>query len=267
MREVDVAEGEYRRLGCAASGCEGVHKAQGYCLRHYRQWQRGGVKTDATHCAYCGSEFTPSQAGALYCAKRCKLAAWKAANPERFKALPSNQRKVSAIYAGHCKTCGAAFVSRRERTYCGAACEPSTPRPRVSVAPEQKECRACGKTYRPTFTGGRPSEFCGEACRRQVERRTRRVDKLRRKAAKRAVTVESVDPLEVFARDRWRCKLCGIKTPKSKRGTYEPNAPELDHIIPLARGGEHSYRNTQCACRRCNGLKSDRPMGQLLLMG
>jgi len=82
----------------------------------------------------------------------------------------------------------------------------------------------------------------------------------------RAVAVESVDPIKVFDRDGWRCQLCGKKTPKAKRGTYSRNAPELDHIMPLSLGGEHSYRNTQCLCRSCNGSKSNTPMGQLSLL-
>lgn len=69
--------------------------------------------------------------------------------------------------------------------------------------------------------------------------------------------------LSVFQRDGWRCRFCGIDTPESLRGTHEHNAPELDHIVPLARGGQHSYDNTQCLCRACNGFKSNRTMAEL----
>jgi 5-methylcytosine-specific restriction endonuclease McrA len=104
-----------------------------------------------------------------------------------------------------------------------------------------------------------------QECAPEAKRRTRRVQKGRREARKRGVAYESVDPMKVFARDKWRCQLCGIKTPKSLRGTCEPNAPELDHIDPLAAGGSHTYANTQCACRRCNGAKGAKPLGQLNL--
>lgn len=89
-----------------------------------------------------------------------------------------------------------------------------------------------------------------------------------RKAIKRGSNGgESVDPLRVFARDRWRCKLCGRKTPQTKRGTYEDDAPELDHIEPVSLGGMHTYLNTQCACRACNIRKGAKPLGQLLMFG
>ncbi|CAN7187248.1 HNH endonuclease [Acidovorax sp. LjRoot117] len=83
----------------------------------------------------------------------------------------------------------------------------------------------------------------------------------------RTQSVEAVNPIKVFDRDKWRCQLCNRKTPKAKRGSYDDDAPELDHIVPLSKGGAHSYLNTQCACRACNSKKSDRPLGQMLLIG
>jgi 5-methylcytosine-specific restriction endonuclease McrA len=68
----------------------------------------------------------------------------------------------------------------------------------------------------------------------------------------------TVDPFTVFDRDGWRCRACGTVTPKELRGTIEPNAPELDHVVPLAMGGGHTYKNTQLLCRSCNRLKSDK---------
>ncbi|WP_425516052.1 HNH endonuclease [Rhizobium leucaenae] len=78
----------------------------------------------------------------------------------------------------------------------------------------------------------------------------------------RAAYVENVDPIKVFDRDKWKCQICGVKTPRKLRGTLDDKAPELDHIMPLALGGAHSYFNTQCACRKCNAHKSDTPPAQ-----
>lgn len=81
--------------------------------------------------------------------------------------------------------------------------------------------------------------------------------KLARKLRERATAVESVNPYKVFDRDGWKCRCCGIDTPLEKRGSYAPDAPELDHIRPLSKGGGHTYKNTQLLCRQCNADKSD----------
>ena len=44
-------------------------------------------------------------------------------------------------------------------------------------------------------------------------------------------------------------------------------SPELDHIIPLSKGGAHTPENTQCVCRQCNSEKADKPLGQQWLEG
>lgn len=79
--------------------------------------------------------------------------------------------------------------------------------------------------------------------------------------------VGHVDPIRVFERDAWKCQLCGTRAPKRLRGTTDALAPELDHIIPLAAGGQHTYENTQCSHRSCNMAKGARPAGQLILIG
>lgn len=113
-------------------------------------------------------------------------------------------------------------------------------------------CNECGIKY--TALSPLYYNFCSSKC---GNKNTKRKHRLKRKALKREVSVELIDPIVVFNMQDWRCQLCGIKTPITKRGTYNNDAPELDHIIPLSKGGEHSYRNVQTLCRRCNSIKKD----------
>lgn len=264
----DMAEGEYRRLTCTVDACNGDHKAHGFCLRHYRQHQRGGVKMDATRCGHCGEGFTAPHVGAIYCSNRCKLAAWKKANPDRHKALPSNQPKACAVFAGYCEQCGGAFVARRERRWCSAACErkqTSAYKLGVDYVPPVRTCPCCGLQWSAIRLIG-SSPFCQTPYCQHMRARLIRDQRRRRKdggsnvqRAKRAgVPYRYFDEVLVLERDGWRCQLCGVRTPRAARGSTRANAPEFDHCIPLAMGGPHVPENGQCLCRSCNAAKADR---------
>lgn len=72
-----------------------------------------------------------------------------------------------------------------------------------------------------------------------------------RRARKRNAWVENVDYGVLYERDHGICQLqypgCKVRLTK-KQGT-------VDHIVPLALDGEHSYKNCQLACRHCNFKK------------
>jgi hypothetical protein len=222
---------------------------------------RDDVRKPPCTCIWCGKAYINKRRskteGAKYCSRECAFKAQAIDRAER--AAP----KYCRVHASQCKVCSKPILSRLPRLYCGDECT----RAAYSIAPSTKECNCCGNEFKPEYTGGGLSDYCSDVCRETVAASNKRVDKVRRRARLKGATIERVDPYRVFDRDRWRCKLCGTRTPKAKRGTYDDNAPELDHINPLSQGGEHSYTNTQCACRKCNGMKSSKPLGQMMMFG
>lgn len=72
-----------------------------------------------------------------------------------------------------------------------------------------------------------------------------------RRARKRGVFVEEVDRNVVLARYSGLCGICG--------DAVDPERFDVDHIIPLLVGGQHSYANTQPAHPSCNYRKPRRP--------
>lgn len=54
----------------------------------------------------------------------------------------------------------------------------------------------------------------------------------------------------VLARDGYACQYCGS------------GAETVDHVVPRSRGGRHTWDNVVAACRRCNGGKRDRLLGE-----
>lgn len=80
----------------------------------------------------------------------------------------------------------------------------------------------------------------------------------KRRAIKQNAKIEDFNPFEVFERDNYICQLCGIRTRPDFKNRWHPKYPNLDHIIPLSKGGEHSKRNSQCLCSRCNHQKHNK---------
>lgn len=127
------------------------------------------------------------------------------------------------------------------------------------------QCRRCGVLFCPLFGRGTAAlASCSPQCQAELKAVNNRKKAHVYKARRRGAMVESFDPLAILERDGWRCQICGIDTPKRLRGTFAPNAPEVDHVIALSLGGAHAAWNAQCACRRCNVRKSNgRPVGQI----
>lgn len=78
-----------------------------------------------------------------------------------------------------------------------------------------------------------------------------------RRAREKNAFVEVIDPLVVFERDNWICQLCNHPVSKL-RGRETIDIASIDHIIPLAKGGKHSYDNVQLAHFTCNSRKGAR---------
>lgn len=70
-----------------------------------------------------------------------------------------------------------------------------------------------------------------------------------RKAKRLGVFVETVDRWVVFDRDRGICGVCGNEVEADF---------DIDHVVPLTRGGRHEYANVQLAHRGCNASKGNR---------
>lgn len=188
-----------------------------------------------------------------------------------------------------CQLCGKQFFPKRtDRTkFCGRACGLAWSGFRTKVnhtggrvfvrvlrrkattwlwPQHERQCAKCGSTFVPARTGGRFQTICSDECRAIAKRDNKRPSKKARRAKERGASrADRIDPIKVFERDGWRCMICGRKTPQSARGTTDPRAPELDHIVAISLGGAHAWDNVQCACRRCNAKKGASVYGQLHL--
>jgi 5-methylcytosine-specific restriction endonuclease McrA len=265
----NTAEHECAQCGEALSANNSAGRSSKYCSKRCRgraQEAKRAEKRNAdrravtkarlkpTPCRYCGASFLPSFISqSMYCSKRCcKMAHWQRTHGTLHERV---RQEAAALKRIAKKRPGALLRMARLADR------------KAAIYHRRKHCCAeCGITI---GTGDLRTVYC-DGCAEIRRAAARRADKQRYKVLRRtrlkATTVELFDPIEVLERDGWRCHICGIRTPRRLRGSYEDNAPELDHVIPLAAGGEHSRKNTACSCRKCNIAKADRPLGQLRLV-
>ena len=81
----------------------------------------------------------------------------------------------------------------------------------------------------------------------------------RRRALLKHATIidEVIDSAVLYVRDKGICSLCNTYVPKGLKWP-EPMAATMDHIIPLTKGGEHSWKNVALAHFICNTRKNNR---------
>jgi len=125
--------------------------------------------------------------------------------------------------------------------------------------PRQAICPVCNKSHIAKHANKR----CPQ-CIEDANLLSRNITSRKRKAKIRKAKIAfNVDALYIFKRDRYRCKFCGVKV--QKKDIYADNAAEVDHIMPISKGGAHADYNCQTLCRKCNQVKSNKMMGQLLI--
>jgi 5-methylcytosine-specific restriction endonuclease McrA len=194
---------------------------------------------------------------------RAKQARWRALNRERALELGRASHKkwhdshraesIAAMKLFHSAHREEILARRRDKW--SKLREPYRARQRERYA-ANKEANQLRAALR------RASEAYRERARQKsAEWRLANPDRLcdqaqKQRALKRRVFVECVNRRIVFKRDKGRCGIC--------RKRVDPTSKwEIDHIIPISRGGAHCYDNVQLAHGKCNRAKRAKmPKGQ-----
>jgi len=118
-------------------------------------------------------------------------------------------------------------------------------------------CKNCGIEYSIGTTGYNSEKYCSEKCMKRWTMRIkndRRIRKMRTRRHDADITLE-----KLFSRDAGVCYLCGGRCDWTDMvdGNAGDTYPSIDHVVPLAKGGTHTWDNIKLACRRCNWEKRD----------
>lgn len=174
-------------------------------------------------CQQCSKEFIMPYASGnanrgeikagLYCSRKCR---W-----EHDKKNPIRSKKVK-----NCRICGKETPSPR-MFYCSDECRKEKARRyernknKLKKSIIERICKECGRVFVSEY-GNKRKLYCSDQC---LARSARRRKRQKERARLRCVKVETVNAMDVFIRDGWKCQLCGAKLKRTYRGTFKDRAP------------------------------------------
>lgn len=122
-------------------------------------------------------------------------------------------------------------------------------------------CKNCGNEFSQMVTGYNSTKYCSEKCQNRYFNRRRCEKRYKTLMAREHNSDISLEKL--YKRDHGVCYLCGEQCDwndgEDRDGVFVagPRYPSIDHIIPVAKGGTHTWNNIKLSCRECNWLKRD----------
>ncbi len=238
-----------------------------YCSRSCKDMDQRKQHT----CLRCSSVFPHKHGGGkhMFCNRACSD---RLLRSQRFAERRKKIRpRATAIYFVNCTDCGVLLASRLDKPRRCKSCKVIYARKSsFDKYGAIRQCRYCGTSF--GFSDEARGVYCGSKCsglgRVAQRKKNRRIERhLRRKRLKESGVFERFDSHSIFERDGWRCQHCNRKTRPTYRVSHDLY-PNLDHIVPVSKGGGHTRANVQLLCRACNlrkrvGLLND----QLLLIG
>lgn len=125
---------------------------------------------------------------------------------------------------------------------------------KIVVKPKVVACMDCGTEHMALATNIR-CQPCRErrAALARQRHRMRYGKSIRDRVRRFGCHYQPVNKEKVYKRDKYKCYMCGVKVVVCDG--YQPNMATLDHIVPLASGGSHTYDNVRTCCAMCNSVK------------
>lgn len=196
-------------------------------------------------CTWCGSDIERPRSNKSYCSASCRAARLRSSAAVDGRSQQwyqtSLERKRRPVVTSPCVVCGKGFQHKRDDAkFCSRVCSAKASYEARRDSPEFKAGRARYKKNPGAVAYAR-----------------------KRQAQRRGVYAEAFTPQEIFERDGYRCHLCRRKCDRRKTFPHG-KSPTLDHIVPLARQGEHTRANVATACLSCNARKQHHGGGEQL---
>lgn len=175
-----------------------------------------------------------------------------------------------------CKGCGKKIV-KGFSDFCSNNCENEyeerkrlevLEKLRVSRIEKYKQktvtCKYCGVTFKTKYK--KSHVFCSDECRKKQKNvYSQKSDKKRgKKLMENGEYDSSITLPKVYKKYKGICYICGERCnyndcATTKEGFFiaKDKYPSIEHIIPVSKGGTHTWGNIGLACMECNSKKGN----------
>jgi len=218
---------------------------------------RGNVEHAKT-CVVCGKTFITYRSNKKTCSDECKAAHRKARDKHRIRTpiSPEDEHRKYIIRTYGSEEAHRAYLEELEQKKQAQmeqtkARKEQERKERLAANFREGKCVVCGKaftTYNPL------QKTCCSECGKKLSyaRKQKRIPD--EQVIDKDITLEAL-----YRRDSGVCYLCGgVCDWNDKKGNIVGGLyPSIDHIIPVSRGGLHSWDNVRLAHFQCNAKKSN----------
>lgn len=219
---------------CSIDGCEAKRVARGWCTRHWKSWRVNGdpLATDKRRAA----KLAATASGEHTCTK--------CGETKPVSAFHRDARAPKG-FASSCKAC---------RTAQSAAYYADNRDDRLAQVMDYRE-------------KNRDLVRAQDLARYERHKEKRIALVLEREHIRRALMKQNgwepgvTRPAlrKIHGDD---CRYCGITMTFSPFNGYEPARATIEHILPLSRGGSHTFDNACLCCWQCNVRKNAKTLDE-----
>lgn len=221
-------------------------------------------------CVICGKEFETSRPNVVTCSDDCSKERTRELDRECYRKHNPDARTMEQVLADSAKRKERLAKEREAKAVEREIIEAAKRVERQKILAEKAKIKAANIAYWHEYTAFHVCTVCGEVYTAHYPtskycstKCARRVHKKRRKY--KDIMIDNDITLEALARrDNNVCQICGGAVDWDDKKTINGtvicgnNYPSIDHIMPISKGGLHSWDNIQLAHRICNTLKNDK---------
>ena len=193
-------------------------------------------------CPICGQEFVRHNGEQKYCSPACFKENRRRYANARYASRTDAQKERDRIYGR--EYARRDYARERSKAYSQTPAGREARKKAIKNYNHSEKREAARKRRQATET------YRAERHRHDVRRRAR-------KAESDLIAVDKGIHWKTLARrlGSMKCAMCGKECdPDGEPGIR----PTVDHIVPLSRGGTHTWDNVQLLCMRCNAGKCNK---------